>query len=106
MWNTRLPASNSHARNPECIDTGHHHSRGYRYEQRSYYHLERAGGNFIRHCVEQHAIERHGERPGNLRLYTSGRNGAESREADAFHNVHADRHKDLFGGYCFCATHR
>ena len=59
-------------------------------EQRSHDHLEYAGGNLIRHSLEQHAIERHGERSRNFRLHTRGGNRAQSGKADAFRDLHPD----------------
>ena len=95
--------SNSYATEPECIHTSYHYRGGY--EQRSYHYLECARGHLIRRSIEQHAIERHGERGRNLRLHTGSRDRAQSGNADAFGHLHSDRHEDLFGGYGFCAAH-
>ena len=77
-----------------------------RYEQRSHDHLEHAGGNYIRHSIKQHAIERHRERAGNLRLHTRGGHRAQSGQADAFRGLHPDRHQDLFCRDSVGAAHR
>jgi hypothetical protein len=64
----------------------------------SHDHLECAGGNLIRHSIGQYAVERDGQRGGNLRLYTGGRDRAESGKADAFRNLHSVRFQNLFCG--------
>jgi hypothetical protein len=84
-------------RKPECIDPDQYHlclSSGC--NQGSSDHVECASDNFIRHHLEQCAIERHRERTWNVHLLASGRHFAQSWNADAFRHLHAGRHKYVF----------